>query len=397
MKRFYRIPVDARFFALGIVLFILFIEGLRFSGWAPNSLVSNLFYPVGVLIMMGLALFRVQRPDRQRPHEKREKMMVVLSVMLLWGIIYFLSGLMTTYMQNSLVSGFGVFVQNIWVYLIPAIAIEVTRFNFVKMIGRRNIGISPLIVALFFFLYFAGLSNPDFSSWAMFGKYFMSSLLPLLVANIVLTYLAWSTSLGAMLIYRVGDLLLMVFLPILPRYDWYASSMTSILVAVVVIYAINSSTQNKKPQTGVHRPKNRTVHQAQVGAPFILMTALVLFSSGLLSYRPVAILSNSMVPTFNRGDMIVAERFSPTMDIHIGDIVEYSIGSNRYTHRVVSINKDYLGGEVRYITQGDANSSPDLRPVTATQVKSFVRARIPLVGYPTVWLNETILKPRGNN
>lgn len=58
------------------------------------------------------------------------------------------------------------------------------------------------------------------------------------------------------------------------------------------------------------------------------------------------------------------------------------------THRVTGIESASDGsGEKIFITQGDNSPSED-PPVSESQIFGIVRAQIPFIGYPTVWLKE---------
>lgn len=60
------------------------------------------------------------------------------------------------------------------------------------------------------------------------------------------------------------------------------------------------------------------------------------------------------------------------------------------THRVTKIEAaDDGSGERVFTTQGDNNPSPDPL-VKPSQIVGIIRAEIPYIGYPTVWLKETI-------
>ena len=66
----------------------------------------------------------------------------------------------------------------------------------------------------------------------------------------------------------------------------------------------------------------------------------------------VAVESNSMSPTFNRGDILIL-RGIPTGQISVGDVVVFSVEEQPtpIVHRVIKINDDGT-----FKTRGDANS-----------------------------------------
>jgi signal peptidase I len=76
-------------------------------------------------------------------------------------------------------------------------------------------------------------------------------------------------------------------------------------------------------------------------------------------YRPATVLSGSMRPTFNPGDLLVV-RPEPLRDVRVGQVISYTVpvGDHRIeTHRVIRIVQ---GGDHPVVqTQGDANNWRD--------------------------------------
>lgn len=77
--------------------------------------------------------------------------------------------------------------------------------------------------------------------------------------------------------------------------------------------------------------------------------------------------SNSMVPTFQKGDFIIIKKQS---DYDVGDIITYIVAeeNQKYyvTHRIIQKN----GNE--YITKGDANNREDSQIVNNNTIKGKV-------------------------
>jgi len=120
----------------------------------------------------------------------------------------------------------------------------------------------------------------------------------------------------------------------------------------------------------------------------VLMVVAVLAFAGLavgphvLGYRTLTMLTGSMAPGINPGDVTV-ETPLPAADITVGEIVSYHIPVDDHhlvTHRVVSVQHG-PGGQVTIRTKGDANNAVD--PWTATLTSDTVyrvRAVVPHLG-----------------
>lgn len=97
-------------------------------------------------------------------------------------------------------------------------------------------------------------------------------------------------------------------------------------------------------------------------------------------------MSNSMVPTYSRGDVVIYEKISQDKlkKLKKGSIIIYKIGDMYIAHRInkVIINDE----EVKYMTKGDNNTTSDIKLVATSDIKGVY------IGYPTVWLNEFFLR-----
>ena len=102
----------------------------------------------------------------------------------------------------------------------------------------------------------------------------------------------------------------------------------------------------------------------------------------VLHYRTATMLTGSMVPTINPGD-IVLDTQEPSADIAVGQIISYHIPIDDHrveSHRVIWV-RHLASGAVLFRTKGDANTAPD--PWTAkveTPTVWRVRTVLPLVG-----------------
>ena len=120
----------------------------------------------------------------------------------------------------------------------------------------------------------------------------------------------------------------------------------------------------------------------------VLMVVAVLAFAGLavgphvLGYRTLTMLTGSMAPGINPGDVTV-ETPLPASDLTAGMIVTYHIPVDDHrlvTHRVVSVEHG-AGGAVTIQTKGDANNAADPWKATLRSDTVYrVRAVIPHLG-----------------
>jgi signal peptidase len=147
------------------------------------------------------------------------------------------------------------------------------------------------------------------------------------------------------------------------------------------------------------RPAHRRhVHIVGVAASWALLSVVVALATALVAVPkltgsvPMTVLSGSMRPTYQPGSVVVV-RPTPAENLRIGDPITYQIRSDEptvVTHRVVGITTG-TDGIRSFVTQGDANATPDPEPVVAGQVRGRVWYSVPYVGRLSTWVDG----PRG--
>ncbi|MBU5575043.1 MAG: signal peptidase I [Candidatus Aenigmatarchaeota archaeon] len=94
-----------------------------------------------------------------------------------------------------------------------------------------------------------------------------------------------------------------------------------------------------------------------------------------------SVFSNSMIPVFFRGDLMIVYNDG---NFKIGDIVVYE--SNFFPHPI--IHRIIAIEDGKYITKGDNNLIKDPYPITKEQIKGKVIFKFPLLGYVKIFAEE---------
>ncbi len=105
-----------------------------------------------------------------------------------------------------------------------------------------------------------------------------------------------------------------------------------------------------------------------------------------MGYKPFIVLSGSMEPEIMTGDMVLVKK-TDAGNLQKGDVISYKSGEAVITHRIVDVTAE--DGEVRYVTQGDANDSPDQTMVRPADVEGIYRRRIPGMGKAAMFMQTT--------
>lgn len=106
---------------------------------------------------------------------------------------------------------------------------------------------------------------------------------------------------------------------------------------------------------------------------------------------PMIILTDSMVPEFESGDLIVCHTAEPE-DVQVGDIICFydpaGNGMTTVTHRVQEVTTD-TEGSLAWVTKGDANNTEDMQLVPAENLVGVYRSRIPGLGNAAMFMQTT--------
>jgi len=102
----------------------------------------------------------------------------------------------------------------------------------------------------------------------------------------------------------------------------------------------------------------------------------------VLGYTPVTVQTDSMVPTFNVGDLLIIKQVN-TNTLKVGDVITFKEIVDRKqilnTHRIVEIID--AGGLIKFETKGDHETQNDLNAVVNVDVVGkWTGDRVPLLG-----------------
>lgn len=123
----------------------------------------------------------------------------------------------------------------------------------------------------------------------------------------------------------------------------------------------------------------------------VLVLALTIVLPRLGGATTYTVLTGSMRPALPPGTVVVVKP-TPADRIRTGDVITFQLRSGEptvATHRVRSVGVTSTG-ELRFVTQGDANDVPDVATVRPEQVKGVVWYSVPFVGYPSLKLGADV-------
>ncbi|QSE93291.1 signal peptidase I [Rhodococcus pseudokoreensis] len=116
----------------------------------------------------------------------------------------------------------------------------------------------------------------------------------------------------------------------------------------------------------------------------LVVTILIPMVAGAQRFT---VLTGSMTPTYPPGTLLVVTPADPGT-LGVGTAITYQIESGRpavVTHRIVAVEQNTIG-ERTFLTQGDANRTPDEKPVRGEQIRGRVWYSVPYLGHVNSWL-----------
>lgn len=364
---------------------ILFIDDIV-SGY--NLIINPIFW----IALFGLSVY-LFKDSKTRIKLKKDKVQTIFIIILMYLIFYFISGLFFGYSRSPYSHSILGIIQNLWSFVIIIIFQEYVRHILANNCSKRKL--FYVLTTLLFILIeinFYNFENNFISGESSF-KYVSSILLPIIVRNMLFTYLTLECGFESVLAYRMPIMFANIILPIFPDLNWFIIALYELVLPFVCFIVINY--MHTKKQERISRRRIRKQNPIK-NIPFILVLFLFVgFVAGLFKYMPIAVMSNSMSNVINRGDMVVVEKLSKkeAKNLKVQDIIEYNLDGDVIIHRIIEVQKQ-KDGTVRFITMGDNNTAPDNKPVKQDQVMGKVKFKVSYIGYPVVYLNDFFEKTK---
>lgn len=373
------------------VLLIAFLIGRVFLANFGIARYTNLLNPL-FWIFMTIASYLVTKDEpNMKMRNKVDIIQSVTIVIILYCMIYFSLGLVFGYERSPYLHTFSAILKNIWAFIVVIAFQEYVRFQIIRS-SPKSISFYAIVTILFIIvdIDFWNLTS-HFTDNVEFFKYMSQTVIPLFVSNCLFTYLSITSGNISSTLYR-GVLSLMIYLlPIYPSINWLIESMMKIILVIIVALYVNY-VDMKSSRTITRRQLKKESVVSYI--PYVVVLVVVVcFVGGLFKYQPIAVLSNSMVPEFARGDAVIIEKIDKEdlKKLKKGNIIYFSKDSNLIIHRIVSV-KHTENNQLEIKTKGDNNNTNDNWVVTEKEIIGVGKFMIPYIGYPSVLVSELLKK-----
>ena len=360
-----------------IVLLLLLINSFVYN--VATGLYLSLFVAICLVVFKVIFGF-----EKSKFRVTKEVILDTLIIVLIYLLAYYLFGLIIGFVKTGnyyTVNGF----KN---YIIPLILTttfkEILRFNYLTKADRNK----RLVILSFVIFVFIDITNAIYygvfiDNMHIF-KFLALTILPALSYNIYATYTSMNAGYKSIIIYGILVKLYTYLVPIVPNADEYLTSILSFLLPVILLYRVYTTVKNESDEK-IHRDYNKKDY-ISIAVSTIIVIVLVYFSSGYFTYHAIAIATGSMAPSIKRGDVVIVKKTTDFASMEVGEVFAYEYHGVLVVHRIAK--KVEVDGEYFFYSKGDSNQSEDNYIIKQDMIEGVVKARIPLIGMPTVWLNE---------
>ncbi len=320
-----------------------------------------------------------------RLKSNRNHTIFIIIISIINIILYLYSGFLFGFSNSPYSHEILTLLTNILPKIFIILGVETTRAILLR--NKKNKKTIVLITTLLILVQinFNVLINM-FTNKELLFQYICSSIIPLIACNIFYSYLALNGLYLEIIIYRLLTEMIIFILPILPNIDWFITGAFGTLFPAIVYVLFKYTCLKKKNH--IRRKKKDFHDKVSYAITFICLIVLICFMLGFFKYELIAILSNSMIPSFNRGDVVIFRKIndSEIRNIPKNTIIIYSIEGKNVAHRVV--DKIEKNNNILYKTKGDKNNVADTKLVQTNQIKGIYTFHIKYIGFPSIWLYE---------
>ena len=371
-------PTPIHFILISYILLTIFARDL-----VQDQFFINIIKPI---FFSAIAFYIYKKTGNYHGRFKgiKDTRLIVIIMALIYVVVYSLSGLIIGFSYSIYSHDFLMVLKNIYQITFIVVLYEYIRSYLINLNPK-----SKVVIVLNTLIFIAlstnfGILASKFSDGDTAFKYISSIVVPNIAMNALCSYLALKGGYKLTIPYRVILSLYTLLSPVIPAFDWFLTGIFEILFSGITFLVVRKYSQ--KP-TDVRRENRK--HPPIISAiVFGAMIIFTLFIYGLFKYKPIVILSNSMYPVFNKGDVVVycvpSEEEKNNLDN--GTVIVYTKDNQYVVHRIV--RKFTRSGETLYITRGDANSTDDYLPVSTEDIIGVYVLPIKYAGYPSVWLNQ---------
>ena len=367
-----------------MILFILFFSFLFLLDSFVFKIINQTVLDVVILFML-LLTFIFFGFEKDKHRYTKDIILEIIIFLVGFFLLYYLSGILIGFAKVNNYYTIKSFV-NIIIPLIIFITLkEFLRYQLITKSSESK------ILIVFVCVLFVIIDNVT-----SFGAHTIKfdketfllvaiTFLPSISENILCSFLSLKFGYKPNIIYLLIVKLYSYLLPLVPNPNEYLYSLIFLIFPLLVFLKIKNWISKDRTNAIDIQDYNCNKQTIFYFLPLILFTALLVYVvSGYFRYYAIAVASGSMEPQISKGDVVIVD--TNVKDYTKSDIIAYRYEGKIIVHRIfkiVNTDKDFF-----IYTKGDANNDYDKYKITKDMIIGVVKFKIPVIGYPTVLLNE---------
>lgn len=340
------------------------------------------------IITLGIVLFVsriIYKKRRDTNIYRKQAFTMVFAVLLFYFITIFLLGLILGYSKTPFSLNPFKWLHGLIPALLITIIIEKIRLIIIKNNEENRTSIYLLTFLLMLFYLVISTNNVMLDNWYRRFIFLCVTLMPIIAEEMLSTHVTINYGYLPNIEYKLVMKLYLYIFPIFTNLGDYLYSAFALIIPFTVFIILSRFLKTNEEI----RQKNIKIRRVNLGfistAIIILLVVIISLVAGLFKHQIIAIASNSMIPTYYRGDAVIMEKYKG-QEIDVGEIIVFKKRSILVAHRVIKTKES--SEKLYFYTKGDANNSPDFEYVKEEDVKGVVKRVVKYIGYPTVWINE---------
>lgn len=368
---------------LGIELVIILLLLLNIFWFKmPNSYLTAFL----LLIIFGISVLLLGY-EKDRHRFKKDGLLMVIAFALVYQFLIYISGIFLGFVNNGYSLSILNIIRNIAPVILLIITEELLRYELVVK-GEKKKGLIILSVVLFILLDISvSLYLYNLTNYNDLIEMIAIILIPSISKNILYTYFVLRFGYLSNIVYRLIMELPTYLIPIIPNINVYLEAVITFIYPII-LYVITKKTLKEEQEEDLR--KNKVIPNIVSGVVIIFLLVIVALTSGVFKYYFLSIGSGSMSPNINKGDVVIVKKVAEEElnEIKSGDVLVFRQDDRVVVHRVIEVRVE--DNQYSFITKGDNNDEEDNWVITGDMVIGTTTLRIPVVGYPTIWLNEIL-------
>lgn len=260
------------------------------------------------------------------------------------------------------------------------VMMEWVRDYIINRVKKKYIMVFMVITVIVFSLYGMNLRVvTNLRDWRYAVQYLGEYALPEISKNILLTFMVYVGGAYPAIMYTTLTSIPVWIMPVLPDLEWITRAFVGIFSPLVFLVVMKQSYLKRTRELKIREQKDDKPYTWIVTS--LISILIIWFAVGVFPLFPTVILTGSMKPFLNPGDLAIMQKTRGD-NMEIGDVIQYWTWEYFVIHRIVNIDNN----ERKYQTKGDNNSVPDSKLVGTEQIRGKLIAVVPKVGILTILL-----------